>query len=79
MQALYGLNLDDELSVDDQIDPQGSRDQFASVAQRHATLLFDLETRGSQLDGQTVPIDGFEKPRPKSPVHGYPASDDLLT
>ena len=43
MESLYGLNLDDELTVDYQVHSQGRWEEFAAIAQGHGPFLFDLK------------------------------------
>ena len=65
-ELLDGLDLDDDLSVDQKIDPVPGIDQDLIVPNRQVLLAFNVEASFSQLVRQTRLVSRFEQPRAQS-------------
>jgi hypothetical protein len=78
LDSLDSLYLDDDSSLNEQIDTISSAYMYALVNKRHRLLTFDRETSFDQLEAQTCFVSGFEQSGPKFAMYLDGGADDGL-
>ena len=63
-ESLHRFDLDDDLSLYEQIDTKRGRKRFALIHDIDRDLSRDRKAAARQCGGKQLLIDGFEQPRP---------------
>lgn len=73
-----GLQLDDNLALDEQVKTISTVDSYAFVQDRQSLLTLHMQVTLRQLVRQASLVGGFEQAGTERTVHGYRGPDDLF-
>lgn len=78
MQALNGLQLNDQTALNQQVEPQRTSDWSTFVFEWDTLLDFDVKAIHVQLHGQALAIDGFQQSWSERSMHFDRAANHTL-
>jgi len=75
LEGLDGLELDQQLSVDQQVDPVGAGDGVVAITDGEQLLAFHRVPARRELQLQAVAVGALEQAGPERPMHGQGGVD----